>query len=387
MRIILTGQSGLGKSGFLESVKEYAAIQGKGFHYESTGKLMLKKLGGKLGEHNVLNLPKSYLDLLRSTSCEYVLRILEKGEPDFFIVNTHAVFRWQHGLFPCLDLDFVKEFNPDLLICVIDDILSIKQGLLDRKTDIFNLWELFAWREEEIWLSKFIADSVGKILEKEIPFFLFPKEEGNEVFFNLISKKDIPKVYLSFPITGIKNAEKSDIERFKSTIKDNFIVFDPYAIKDRELTLAYYTLEDEIKETIGTPLSELKINEEDLEKLKWELHIDHLTPLALTKLKFSCDLMGRELLSVIDTIDSQIISRDYMLIDQSDYLIMYIKEDDGIPRMSAGCQSELIHGYQNGKPVYVIYQGGERKLSPWVTQYSKLFINVDDCLDFVLGKK
>jgi nucleoside 2-deoxyribosyltransferase len=124
-----------------------------------------------------------------------------------------------------------------------------------------------------------------------------------------------------------------------------------------------------------------------LKEIRWDLHIDDLTPLALTKLRFACDLTGRELLSVIKTIDSQIISRDYMLIDQSDYLIMYIKEDDGIPRMSAGCQSELIHGYQNGKPVYVIYRGGERKLSPWVTQYSKLFTKVDECLDFLFRNK
>jgi hypothetical protein len=185
----------------MEKVKEYAATRGKRFHYESTGKLMLKKLGGKLEEHNILNLPKSYLDLLRSTSYDYILGILEKEEPDFFVVNTHAVFRWQHGLFPCLDLDFVLNFKPDLLICIIDDILSIKKGLLEKRTDIFNLWELFAWREEEIWVSKFIVDSAVKILKKEIPFYLFPKEEGSEIFFNLISKKDIPKVYLSFPIT------------------------------------------------------------------------------------------------------------------------------------------------------------------------------------------
>jgi adenylate kinase len=234
MKIIATGQSGLGKGSFMESVKQHAQSQGKRFHYETTGKLMLKKLSGKLGEHNILNLEKSYLDLLRSTACESVMRILEKEQVDFFLVNTHAVFRWQHGLFPCLDLDFVRDFNPDLMICIIDDILSIKQGLLERKTDIFNLWELFAWREEEIWLSKFIADSAAKILDKEIPFYLFPKEEGSDVFLNLISKKDIPKVYLSFPITGIKDEEQSDIERFKSTIKDNFIVFDPYTIKDRD---------------------------------------------------------------------------------------------------------------------------------------------------------
>jgi adenylate kinase len=387
MRIIVTGQSGLGKGSFMEKVKKYAESKGKGFHYESMGKVMLNKLGGRLGEHNILNLPKLNLDLLRSIACEFVLRTLGKGEPDFFVVNTHAVFRWQHGLFPCLDLEFVKDFNPDLMICMIDDVLSIKQGLRDRKTDIFNLWELFAWREEEIWLSKFIAESVGRILNKKIPFYLFPKEEGSEVFFNLISRNDIDKVYLSFPITGIKDEERPEIEKFKSTIKKNFIVFDPFAIKDRELTVAYNTLEDEIKDIISKPLEELPKVTKGLESVKWELHIDDLTPLALTRLKFSCDLMGRELLSVMETIDSQIVSRDYMLIDQSDCLIMHIREHDGNPQVSAGCQSELIHGYQNGKPIYVIYRGGERKLSPFVTQYSKLFLNVDNCLDFLINKK
>lgn len=53
-----------------------------------------------------------------------------------------------------------------------------------------------------------------------------------------------------------------------------------------------------------------------------------------------------------------------MLIDQSDFVVMYIKEERSSPKISAGCQSEMIHAYTSGKPVYVIFSGGEKKLSP-----------------------
>lgn len=384
MKLILTGQSGQAKSSFLEEVKRCAASKAKTLYYESSGKLMLKKLGGKFQEQNILNLPLSLLKLLRSNAHEQVLRLIEKNGSDFFVLNTHSVFRWQHGMFPCLDLDFVLELDPDMIICLIDDILSIKDGLLARNTDIFNLWELFAWREEEVWFSKFIADSVGKIKGREIPFYIYPKKGGTENFYNLISKNEIKKAYLSFPITGIHGAELEEIESFKIAIGKKLVVFDPYAIKDRELILTYHTLKDEIDAEVMPDLKKAGFRERQLfPDAKWYIELEDVTPLSLATISFPPELRGRDLLSVIKAIDSQIISRDHLLIDQSDVTVIYIKEDNGVPRISAGCQSELVHAYENGKPVYVIYRGGESKLSPWVTQYSKLFETAEACLDFL----
>jgi len=89
----------------------------------------------------------------------------------------------------------------------------------------------------------------------------------------------------------------------------------------------------------------------------------------------------------IRAIDAQIIARDYLLIDQSDFIVVYIRTDDnGNPRISAGCQSEVTYAYTHGKEVNVIFKGGERKLSPWVTQFSNVFKTVDDCLKYIQEK-
>lgn len=386
MKIILTGQSGLNKGNFLDEVKKILETKSLSLEYASVGKKMIQKHIKKIGEHNILNLHKTELDLLRSYICETILRETTEIEDDkYHVVNSHAVFRWQHGLIPCLDLDFVLEYDPDIIICMIDDILSVKKGLKERGTDYFNFWELFAWREEEIWLSSFITESAEKLLEKDISFFIFPKSQGPESFANLITSPSLPKVYISFPITGIRESESQEIEKFKSCIMENFIAFDPYSIKDRKLTVAYYTVDQEIKENLSEPLEKLELKRNDT--TKWQPHIDEFSPLTLTIFNFSeSELLGREILSVIKAIDRQIISRDYMLIDQSDFVIMYIGSEDGIPRISAGCQSEMLYAYSHGIPVYVIFKDGERKLSPWVTEYSELFTDVNKCLAFIEKK-
>ena len=380
----MTGQSGLNKSKYLAKTEEIFTEEDIKFDFITVGHKMIENYYGKIDERTILNLPKPELELLHALTWKEILKDLNnsKEKDGFFVLNTHSVFRWHHGLFPTLDIDLVLKFKPDMVICLIDDVLDVKKGLQSRGTDIFNFWELFAWREEETWISKFIAASVAKLLKKDIPFFLLPKAQGPRTLVNLLSKPRSPKAYISFPITGISPEEAEIIGEFKSKVKESLIVFDPYRIKDRRLTVAYYTAEEEIKEEISQIIETLEKHERA--ETLWESYVDELTPLTLTRFDFSgVKLLGRELLSVIETIDSQIISRDHMLIDQSDFVIMYIKEERGSSKISAGCQSEMIYAYTNGKPVYVIFSGGAKKLSPWVTQFSAVFKDVKDCLDHI----
>jgi hypothetical protein len=49
------------------------------------------------------------------------------------------------------------------VITLIDDVDLVKRGHIDRDTDSFELWELLAWREEELWTTRFLTDSLRKI--------------------------------------------------------------------------------------------------------------------------------------------------------------------------------------------------------------------------------
>ncbi|MHA1756869.1 MAG: AAA family ATPase [Promethearchaeota archaeon] len=387
-KIILTGQSGLNKKEFLENAKKTFLDLGLKFHYESLGERIIKRFGQSFNEKNILNLPRYVLDLSRSCVNDLILEEINNSDYDIFLLNTHAVFRWQHGLFPSLDLDFVQKFKPDIIICLIDDIADIKNGLIKRGTDIFLLWELFAWREEEVWVSKFIAEYLSKILGKNIHFYLYPKKEGPDMFAKLITQNDIPKSYLSFPITGISDQEKREIDEFKLTLKKKIISFDPYSIKDRQLITIYNTIEEEIQEELKQLFIQIEnSNIPSTQNNVWSLYIDELSPLLLTKIQYNeIEFLGRDFSNIINTIDYQIISRDYLLIDQCDFIVMYIVKENDAPRISAGCQSELVYAYNKGKEVYVIYSGGEKELSPWVTQYSQVFRDINNCLDFLTRK-
>ena len=57
-----------------------------------------------------------------------VARIAKENE--HVIINTHATFRWRHGLFSAFDFDHIKAFNADLYITILDNIESVHQRLV-----------------------------------------------------------------------------------------------------------------------------------------------------------------------------------------------------------------------------------------------------------------
>jgi len=386
-KIIFTGQSGLNKSKYLQETKELFEKSNIPFNFKTIGHKMLdiyNQKGREITETTILNLQKDTLDLLQAIVWKEILKEHKKENEGVFVINSHSVFRWHHGLFPTIDMDLAIQFEPDAIFCLIDDIIYIKQALVERKVYFYDFWELFAWREDEIWLSKLLTDSIRKIKrDNGIKFFLLPKSQGTELFYKLITKPNLQKVYMSFPITGIDEQESEKIKNFKSEISRYFIVFDPISIKDRELIKIYHDNEKKLKSNfkkIIDSIKKIKIDE------KWKVNVDDYTELLLVEYcSADFNITGRDLFSVLKTIDSQIISRDYLLIDQSNFIIMYLKEgEDKDPKISAGCQSEMIYAYNIGKPVYIIFKGGEKKLSPWITQYSKVYENLNDCINDII---
>lgn len=393
MRVLLTGQVGLDKSEYLQDAQELARGRGKNLDFESIGPLMIENYAGEIPEAKILNLQKVFLDTLRTAAWKDILRQSERIEAaDHFVVNTHAVFRWSHGLFPALDLEWVSKYRPDLVIVLIDDITRIKAGMKARGTDVFKLWELFAWREEEVWFSKSICDSVRSATNSSTEFYVLPKAQGSNLLVRILERRgDQPKrVYLSFPMTGISDLVKEEIDAFKEEMRANFITFDPGGIADRNLITTYNTVAEEIREQCSDAL-ELVSGYQPPEGVIWGPHVDNETALCLVEMRFAdspgMSLLGRELQQAFDTIDSQIISRDYLLIDQSDLIIIFIRADEnGSPLISAGCQSELRYAYETGKEVFGIFSGDKNKLSPWVTQFSAVFSRVDVAKKYVLEK-
>jgi len=393
-RILMVGQSGLEKSKYLEELQTILERQGYSLSFDTIGHKMIEiynnRYGRSITEDTILNLERDSLELLERQAWREIIESMDSINTDFYVINTHVVFRWDHGLIPVIDVDLLLEYKPEIIVCLIDDIINIWHNLLKRGIYKFNLWELFVWREEEIWFGKFMSDFLRKF-GINTSFYILPKRQGATLFSQILLTPNLPKAYFSFPITGVSESVKEEIKRFKEAIASTIIAFDPFSVRDREITFLYYSQEEKIKEKLKEKIDLLSKNAEMVRGDFWEIYIDDDTALTLIKFKNldrigfpEVELLGREHLMTIRAIDAQIIARDYLLIDQSDFIVVYIRTDEeGSPRISAGCQSEITYAYKHGKEVNVIFKGGERRLSPWITQFSNVFETIDDCLEYI----
>jgi adenylate kinase len=387
MRVLLTGQVGLNKGHYITSLKNLAAEKGIRINSATVGSRMIQSHPHDIDDRTILNIPRAMLDLLRRYAWSEIVEEAEESEredPDsVFIVNGHAVFRWHHGLFPALDLDLVIELQPDVLVTLIDDVDRVVGGLQERHTDWFKLWEVLAWREEEIWFTKFLGDSLRKLNGQAVDFFVLPKEQGPQLLLQILTKPDAPKVYMSFPVSGVPPDQKQKIQAFKERVSQEFVGFDPLALGERSLVTAAHSLTREVNEHFEGMFATGLFDMNDKTKLRWRPCRDEWSSFGLINLDMEdLSLEGREVIGVLDAIDSQIIARDHLLIDQSDFVLMYVRAgEEGVPLISAGCQSEMIYAYSQGKPAYVVFPGKRTLLSPWVTQYSEVFQTLQESFE------
>ena len=102
MRAIVTGQVGVDKGPYLAAVKKMAADRGIDLCVCNVGEMMYKE-APDVPKGRILNLPITRLNTLRRAVFKEILREADRHE--HILVNTHATFRWRHGLFAAFDFD------------------------------------------------------------------------------------------------------------------------------------------------------------------------------------------------------------------------------------------------------------------------------------------
>src|SRR3954464_8537401 len=116
MRAIVTGQVGVDKGPYLEAVKQIAQKQGFDLEVCHVGRMMYAE-APDVPAGRILNLPITRLNTLRRSVFKEILRPAEPHE--HVLVNTHAPFRWRHGLFAAFDFDQIKAFNADTDVIIL----------------------------------------------------------------------------------------------------------------------------------------------------------------------------------------------------------------------------------------------------------------------------
>jgi hypothetical protein len=215
------------------------------------------------------------------------------------------------------------------------------------------------WREEELLATEILAN----ILQGYGHFFMLSRGRNiptTQTIYRLIFEREKKKVYLSFPMSHVMDLPDTlaEISRFKATINEHFICFDPADVDEFVLHTCALKALQEGQTTIEVNAAEGPV-----------------TLKTADVAQISGDIMG------------QIYARDFKMVDQSDMIISLIPQlPNGKPGLSSGVERELHHAFEGGKEVYVIWacQGTP---SPFISETAtRVFKNTDEALAYFRQK-
>src|SRR6185312_759337 len=243
VRAVVTGQVGVDKGSYLEAVQAEARRRGIDLHVCHVGNMMYQE-APDVPAGRILNLPITRLNALRRAVFKEILRTAEQHE--HVIVNTHATFRWKHGLFAAFDFDQIKAFKADLYITLLDNVEAVHQRLL-RDHDIdHSLKDVMVWREEELLATEILANMLCGYGH----FYMVSRgrrEMTTQTITRLLFEPRRKKAYLSFPMSHVMDLPDTlaQIEQFKRTMTEHFTCFDPADVDELGLhTQALAALQD-----------------------------------------------------------------------------------------------------------------------------------------------
>jgi len=300
----------------------------------------------------ILDLPKRRLDGLRRSVFKDVLALAERERN--LIVNTHATFRWRHGLFQAYDHDQMIALDADLYVTLVDNVDAVHERMLRQHNDIrHTLKDILVWREEEIVVTAAIAEALRGYGSHYV-IARCDEPTSALMLYRLMFEPHRKRVYPSFPMTHVLDMKETlaKIEAFRATLAEYFITFDPGDLNEKQLLFkagcATQSGQDEFK---------IHVNGRDL------------------------TLSASDVTHVAPDIDGQMYARDFKMIDQSDMIVSFIQQlPGGKPGLSSGVERELQHAFEGTKEVYVVWEPSLEP-SPFVTQTATMvFADIDDMM-------
>jgi adenylate kinase len=349
---------GVDKKSYLQKVCRYADERGQEVVLCNVGDMMYAE-SPDVPQGKILDISLKRLHLLRRSVFKDIIAKAHKV-PNM-IVNTHATFRWRHGLFPAVDFDQMRQLAADMYICLIDGVSALHTRLSKEHETDHSLKDLIVWREEEIISTEMLCKGINE----KTPFYCLARgaeEETTDTFYQLAFERKIKKAYLSFPMTGTANLEslRVQIDQFRRPMRKLFICFDPADLEESDLPQKAKNAKREGLGYVEVSVPALR------ETIKLDLH---------------------EVCQIERDINCQTYARDFMLIDQSDMIISFIPTmTDGRAAISSGVERELQHAHEAAKEVYVIW-AAKQTPSVFVTQTAtKVLHNVTEAIDFLKKK-
>jgi len=362
MRAIITGQVGMDKRPYLDQTSAFAAQQGEPISIYNVGDMMYRE-GTDVRPGKILDLPLSRLNSLRRAAFKDI--ISESRDEKNIIVNTHATFRWRHGLFAAFDYDQITKLQPDLFICLVDNIEVVNHRLHAEHEIDATLKDCMVWREEEILATE--------LMSKAIPnsrFYILSRGRHaltTKQLFRLVCRPQMRKVYPSFPMSHVMDMPEvlAEIDHFRAQLAEHFITFDPGDVDEKLL--------------LDRGIAAARDGKEFLDVAAHTFGGSKQAGNEPIKVRI------REILDIAGDVDGQIYMRDFKLVDQADMIVSYIPEipdgkGGGIPGLSSGVERELHHAFEHTKEVYVVWKP-KKPPSPFITETAtKIFKSTDEAM-------
>lgn len=358
MRAIVTGQIGMDKKPYLDAAARFAGQQGESLALFHVGDMMYRE-APDVRSGKILDLPISRLNSLRRAAFKDI--IADGRDHKNMIVNTHATFRWRHGLFAAFDYDQITAIKPDLFICLVDNIEVVHHRLHEEHDIDATLKDCMVWREEEILATE--------LMSKAIPgsqFYILSRgrhQPTTKTLFRLICRPGMRKVYPSFPMSHVVDMPEvlAEIDKFRADLAEHFITFDPGDVDEKLL--------------LERALAAAKEGKDWLD----------VTPHTFGGAKTGRPIRVRvrEVLDIAGDVDGQIYMRDFKLVDQSDMIVSFIPElPGGVPGLSSGVERELHHAFEHTKEVFVVWKP-KKHPSPFITETAtKIFKSTEEALKY-----
>jgi adenylate kinase len=278
----------------------------------------------------------------------------ERSEKDHHFLGLHFIYRFEQVASCIADLHALANWRPDYIITFIDDAYCIRERIHRGGYRSFTLSELVLWRNEEILVGDLLARIINP--ENPIPNFVVAIKHPAEMLARLLFSKNVARVYISYNITDTRNRKslRATIDRFRQKIhqQTNCVVFDPLTID--ELPLLSLDKAISHKKTLFYNASK--------PQHRWPILDPQKALASEDDLVYPLPIPIRELENSKRSIDAQVKRRDFRMIDQSHYLIVYRPTLHGKAELSTGVNDEIKYAYNFGIPVIWYIKKGEDPL-------------------------
>jgi len=336
-----TGISGTERTAYAQEAANACQRQGGKCRVIDVGQLleeMPPHLQVGAGPTALLDGNEDYLKLCRAYALVEAKKQIEDAEDgEIVVVSTHACFMRKGKLQAGSDMAIIKQKFSSMInmyATVVDSCHDVWTRLQQQPqwADHLNFMEVAIWRATEIALTRMLAEYESK------PYYLLCRRDPADALYLVSKDPPAPKVYLSYPITAIGKTQPELIKEADALAqalrKAGFVVFNPLAIKDVPATRRHAGLD-------------------------------------------AC-VAPEEEKAAKRYLDSQTISRDLQLIDQSDIVVVYYPVD----KASLGVATEMLHAHARRKPLYLCsFPGDPDSVSPFLgALYKEAFRTPDEML-------